>query len=169
MIFLGIDPGLTGAVAWWWPAKERMRVLDIPSRPARKGRELDAKAFHQMLKAKSEHTVFAAIEVQKILPRQGVQVSQKTMTTFGQILMAVEALEIPYVTVQAQTWRKAVGLKSLKGVKDKDPSMLLAKRQFKSVGEYLTRKSDHDRAEAMLIAWYASMYYEQNPKEVALG
>lgn len=64
---------------------------------------------------------------------------------------ALAAAGIPYSTEAPRTWKVQMGLKV--GA-EKDDSIAMAKRNFPGSSGLLSRKKDHGRAEAMLIAQY---------------
>ncbi len=65
----------------------------------------------------------------------------------GCISGVLGALRVPVTTVSPVTWKKSMGLGA-----DKDLSRSRALELFPSVANRLSRKLDHDRAEALLMA-----------------
>ena len=66
---------------------------------------------------------------------------------YGQCLGIVEALFIPIETVAPSVWKKAMQLNT-----SKENSRLRAIEMFPKFEHFFTRKRDHNRAEAALLA-----------------
>ena len=153
MIYIGIDPGLDGALAAIVP--DGLEVYDTPTYQGRNirgkvigKRRYSTRAMSKILAALQERgPVFATIEAVHAMPGQGVT----SMFSMGYGLGLWHALlvahEIPWDAVSPQRWKKEFGLDS-----DKDKSRSLAQSLFP--GEFFNRKKDHGRAEAALIAAY---------------
>ena len=71
---------------------------------------------------------------------------------FGMWLGILAALEIPHQQVHPATW-KAVMMRD--STKDKDASRVKAMQLFPQSAKDLTRKKDHGRADALLMAAWA--------------
>ena len=67
---------------------------------------------------------------------------------FGIIKGVLGAFQIPYVEVDPGVWKNAMGLGA-----DKAKSLALARKKYGN--EYFSRKKDHGRAEAALLAQFA--------------
>lgn len=147
MIYLGIDPGLDGALAAIVP--DGLEVYDTPTYRDEKGkrRYSTARMSKVLASLKERGLMFATIEAVHAMPGQGVT----SMFSMGYGLGLWHALfvahEIAWDAVSPQRWKKAFGLDS-----DKDKSRTLAQSLFP--GEFFNRKKDHGRAEAALIAEY---------------
>lgn len=168
-IFIGIDPGLTGAVAVVHP--ERTPVFfDTPVLKVGDKHEYNVAEMTALLRqvAPVVDGVHVAIEKVHAMPvRHSVNrcplcgrgdsmgsVSAFRMG-FGLALWIgiVVALRLPYTLVSPQRWKGAL----MDGQpKDKDASRQVAMRLFPSAVPQLWRKKDHGRADALLIAEWAS-------------
>ena len=71
---------------------------------------------------------------------------------FGMWLGILAALEIPHQQVHPATWKAAVMRDS---TKDKDASRVKAMQMYPKTAKDLTRKKDHGRADALLMAVWA--------------
>jgi len=150
---IGIDPGLTGAIAVLGPDGET--VIDMPiAVGGLRGHksQVDALTLGMELGAHPDATVF--VEVQGARPGEGVSSSHTNGTNFGIILGVLGALRMRWEPVAAQKWRPAmVGHRGQgESKRDKGPSLATARRLFPALASYLERKKDHGRAEALLIA-----------------
>ena len=155
MLIIGIDPGLDGAIAAIDTHGSFITVFDIPTftlqgNKGKKKRTLDLRGtfeiFENLMEGKN---CIAYIELVHSMPKQGVRSMFTLGETFGALKMALTALKIPFEEVTPQQWKKAM----LHGMpKDKDASRYKAQQLFPSVP--LSRKKDHNRADALLIAGY---------------
>ena len=89
------------------------------------------------------------IEKQSARPGQGVSSTYKIGYGYGVLIGVLAALKFPVVEVAPATWKRATGLTG----KDKEASRALARSLWPDC-ELLSRKGDHGRAEALLIARY---------------
>ena len=150
-IYIGIDPGQTGAIAIL-PDQESMlanKVFDFDDGNAliclkNIGREV------------SNGTIQAKAIIEKVgaMPKQGVSSTFKFGTNYGQWIGRLEALGIPFDFVTPQKWKKVMFDSMVKG-NVKEMSRNRAQRLLPNMADRLKRKMDHNRAEALLIALYA--------------
>jgi len=149
--WIGIDPGLTGAVAVFESGSLTI-VEDLPTmaKTTGRGRELDAVWFADQLDEWKRGADAIYIELQQPMPRQGVSSTFATGMTYGAICAICSFAHIPVFRVRPNAWKKAAGL--LK--KDKDCSRTLAMRMWPTHRKEFARKKDHNRAEAALIAYF---------------
>lgn len=84
------------------------------------------------------------------MPKQGVSSTFKFGRSYGEIIGVVAAHKLRMDFVPPGVWKRTFGLS-----KDKDASRLKAMELFPQLRDRLTRKKDHNRAEALLIAEYA--------------
>ena len=155
MIYLGIDPGLDGALAAIYE-DGRVEIFDTPTVTVKvtKGnkREYDLSTLTGWLRAWNlgPHVLRAAIEKVHAMPGQGVT----SMFSMGYGLgweWALAALCIPFQRVAPQTWQKVMLADEGKG---KDAARLQAQRLFPGYATLFARKKDDGRADAVLIAEY---------------
>ncbi len=154
MIYIGIDPGATGAVARLFGDGNYPAVHDCPTvlgGKSGKQKQLDVAAMVALLveiRAASLE-VAAVIEFQQAFPKQGASSTFKLGTNYGAWMGILAALGIPFELVRSQVWKPSVGL--AKGA-SKSESRAAAARLFPSLAGELTRKKDDGRAEALLLA-----------------
>lgn len=144
---IGIDPGLTGAIAFVHDGRVLLVDMPVSGRLCGKGQEINPSAVERLLAA-ADKPATVYIEAVHAMPGQGV----RSVFSFGDshgVLRAVAAcLELPIVWVPAQRWKKRAGLIG----KDKDCSRTLAISRHPELAAQLERKKDIGRAEALLIA-----------------
>ena len=148
MRFCGIDPGLSGAVAFIRPdaahVSNRLAVFDAPL----VGGEFDGVAFAKLLGERVPDLV--AIEHAFSRPGQGVSSTFKFGRTFGQALGVIQALGMPYELVSPAVWKRHF---KISPSSPKDASRLVCKRLYPDAD--IPLKKHHGRADAILIAHFA--------------
>lgn len=157
---IGIDPGLSGAIAMLTRSSSRVNfVADMPIEPksARNGNQVDALALLKMLnrlRNTAENwpaSLDVYIEKVNAMPGQGVV----SMFNFGEgcgiVRGVVATTELPYAFVTPNKWKKVLGLSG----HDKQYALTIAKQLHPELADRLTRKKDVGRADAILIAHYA--------------
>lgn len=178
-LILGIDPGITGAIAAVTPSGALQWVLDMPVRDAgkksRKASEIDGVELARVLRPHLADVAEAWIEEVTPMPSfgrdQAVKAGHGPFASFslgdsrGCIRGVCETLGLSVQRVHPRTWKSHYRLGS-----DKDASRALAVRLYPGC-EALARKKDHGRAEAILLARYgahqsrlADSFLEQAPK-----
>ena len=154
-IWIGFDPGLLGAIAFFDATKGTLAVFDMPVmemvRGGRKKNELSASGVAQILNPKDDETRRVLLERVGAMPGQGVS----SMFAFGRSVgilegvLAAYSMEVTIVT--PQTWQKATGVRG-----GKDGARLRATQLFPAYAHLFARKKDDGRADAALMAWYGA-------------
>ena len=153
MIILGIDPGLSGALALYNTSDQTVEVFDMPVlelvRNGKKKGEVSAQALANLLAGRGIKAAF--LERVNAMPGQGVT----SVFSFGRSTGIVEgilaAYDIPTTLVTPQAWQKAVGQRS-----GKDGSRERAMQLFPAQADLFQRKKDDGRSDAALIAYYGA-------------
>ena len=147
-MIIGIDPGNTGAVAVLNYEGKFFYTFDIPLKEEGKGKIVDADSLYCDVRWDRPLTVY--LEKVHAMPNQGVT----SMFNFGQgygiIKGVLGCLGYDYTLVTPQAWKKHHGLLKT----DKDAARLKAIKLFPEAEQYLQRKKDIGRADALLIAAY---------------
>lgn len=148
-VWIGIDPGLTGAVAYYEAGY--WHVHDIPVRATEGGlvdREVDAEALTALLAPmRAEHGHLACLERTHAMPKQGVSTMFSMGDTRGAIRGVLGALGMPYRQAQPQIWKAHFQLIGAQ----KDASVARCLGFFPYLAPHLKLKKHHNRAEAVLI------------------
>lgn len=143
---LAIDPGLSGAVAFYFPAHpDRVSVYDMPVA----GGALDCAGLAHLIRSAAPSV--AIIEQVASRPGQGVSSTFKFGQAYGSAVGVVAACTIPVHLVTPSKWKKHFNLDS-----DKERARAMALRLWPSTSQHFARKKDHGRAEAALLARYAA-------------
>ena len=143
MIYIGIDPGTSGALAMISEGREAKVV------------SWDSEDYKNALAAVSVANEYAVACLEKVnaMPGQGVTGMFNFGKNYGHIIGLLEANEIPYELVRPQKWKKEFSITG-----DKNSSIEVCKRLFPGVVLRRTercRKDDDGMAEALLMAEYA--------------
>jgi crossover junction endodeoxyribonuclease RuvC len=144
---LGVDPGLTGALALCRDGQ--WVLLDMPIAGDAKHYDINGPELCRWLREQKPDHAF--IEYAAARPGQGVTSMFRFGCTYGALKMALAACGVPYTIIAPAKWKPAVGV--LKGA-DKEASRLRALQLFPDQTANLQRKKDHARADAMLLAFY---------------
>lgn len=144
---LGIDPGLSGAVAFYFPEEpDCAKTHDMPTA----GGMVDCATLAGLIAGMCPN--IAIVERVTSMPKQGVSSTFKFGTAYGSVLGVLGALGIRTVLVHPTVWKKHFRLD-----RDKEKSRALALRTFAKTPKCFARKKDHGRAEASLLALYGSI------------
>jgi len=153
MIILGIDPGITGAISVIETDGECFEVRDMPIMPkvSGKGSQVDSVALYDIVMCITHeyYPRLAIIETVSASPQMGVTSAFSFGKSAG-IAEGVCAGRIETHHITPQRWKKSAGLIGT----EKDAARLLAIQLYPEMEEYLSRKKDGGRADAMLIARY---------------
>lgn len=151
MYTIGIDPGLSGAIAVLATDGALVTLYDTPvltlstSRGTRQ--EYDVPGMAALLESHVGSGLHVLLEEAQAMPGQGTRSMFTTGYGFGIWIGVLSALQLPYTRVRPGVWKKAMGLGP-----DKEAARLRAIQLF--LGADLRRKKDHGRAEALLLAAY---------------
>lgn len=154
-IVLGIDPGASGALAFYWP--EAPGLVVIEDMPVVDGQVSGALLADAIRRYEPEQAVVEAVGA---MPKQGVSSTFKFGFATGMIHGVLGSLGIPYSVVTPAKWKRHMGLTS-----DKEQARAMAIRTFPAIAPKFYRAKDHNRAEACLLAYYAAHLHRQ--KEAA--
>lgn len=150
MKFVGIDPGLTGAIAIL--SKDNLCVIDMPTVRWRDTKTVCGVSLAGIFTNINSEDAVVALEKAQSFSGEG----RSSLFTYGVGYGVVFGVlcTFPRVAVHeiaAADWKRACGLTSNKG-----DSLEAAKQIFKNNTSLFARKKDHGRAEAALLAYYAS-------------
>jgi hypothetical protein len=143
MCILGHDPGVSGATSFYFPAFDRLTVDDNPV----VGGEFDAATFAERVRQMQPSA--ALVEAVASRPGQGVASTFKFGRSYDAALGVLATLAIPVHLVSPTKWKRHFALGS-----DKEMSRALALRLWPARSDLFSRKKDHGRVEAALLARY---------------
>jgi crossover junction endodeoxyribonuclease RuvC len=146
-VYCGIDPGLSGAIAFVSEEGIPVAMCDIPVLAIGKGRVLNGHEIKEILLR--QKPCFVAIEKAQPMPKQGVVSTGNYMKSYGILIGMLVGLDIPYSEVPPQRWKKVM-MPDMP--KEKQSSVVRAFQMFPAIS--FPRKKDHNKADALLIAVY---------------
>ena len=151
MIVIGIDPGLSGALA----ILENKRVLGIFEMPVmpegkKNKRQLNSAQLVNILRdnIKINNEIAVVVEQVNAMPGQGVTSMFNFGQTFGAIKGVCAALNLPIYFVRPSKWKKHFELIN----SSKDSSRTKAIEMYPSLSAKLAKKKDVNKSDAILIA-----------------
>jgi crossover junction endodeoxyribonuclease RuvC len=151
---LGVDPGLSGAVATMYDGA--VDVFDVPTTTRtvnkKEKRQIDPYSLAAWLEIQRPLIRFAVIEQVGTMPGQGVTSAFNFGFTTGCIHGIIAACGIEVRTVPPQVWKRKYGLLG----QNKDASRGEASRRFPEFTHLWSLKKHDGRAEAALLALYGS-------------
>jgi len=161
MIVIGIDPGLTGAIAM--VDHRGMRCLhDMPVMARSAGsasvtNQVNAAALAQLLQeitaGEDKNAIIVLLERVAGMPKQAMGSTFSLGFTAGLIEGVVAARGYPHELVTAPVWKKHHGIRAPKQPAiAKEQARTLAQRYYPEAELHLVKH--HNRAEALLIARY---------------
>ena len=142
---LAVDPGLSGANAFYFPSEGAISVEDMPV----VGGDVDAATFSARIQQIRPDV--AIVELVASRPGQGVASVFKFGCGFGMVRGVIAASGVPLHLVSPSKWKRHFGSGLRQG-----ESRALALRLWPARSDLFGRKKDHGRAEAALLARYAA-------------
>jgi hypothetical protein len=142
---LAVDPGLSGALAFYFPTVDAITAEDMPVAAG----NVDAATITARI-AQMKPDI-AIVELVASRPGQGVASVFKFGCGFGMVRGVIAASGVPLHLVTPGKWKRHFGLDA-----DKEKARALALRFWPTRSELFGRKKDHGRSEAALLARYAA-------------
>ena len=155
MKIIGIDPGLSGAIAVMKNNKV-LKIFEIPvmSEGKKNKRQLNSAQLVKLLKEniKDGEEVSVVVEQVNAMPGQGVTSMFNFGQTFGAIKGICAALSLPIFFVRPSKWKKHFELIN----SSKDASRTKAIEMYPILSSELSKKKDVNKSDAILIARFYS-------------
>ena len=150
-LLLGVDPGHSGALAFFTPTAGSLEIVDMPTVEVKRGAKNKTEISPQMLAAliRSRHPSIAVLERVGAMPGQGTASMFQFGRGVGMIEGGLAALQIPIEYVTPQAWQKAVGARD-----GKDGNRQRAAELFPAYAGLFVLKKWDGRADAALMAWW---------------
>ena len=162
MKILGIDPGLSGAIA----ILEKKKVLNLFDMPVmaegkKNKKQLNSAQLVNIIRENSigEEEIVVVVEQVNAMPGQGVTSMFNFGQTFGAIKGVCAALNLPIFFVRPSKWKKYFELIN----SSKDSSRTKVIEMYPSLSSQLAKKKDVNKSDAILIARY---YYDTRFKDI---
>ena len=161
MKIIGIDPGLSGAIAVM-NDKKVINMYDMPvmAEGKKNKRQLNSSQLVNIIKEninENEETI-VVVEQVNAMPGQGVTSMFNFGQTFGAIKGVCAALKLPIFFVRPSKWKKHFELIN----SSKDSSRTKVIEMYPTLSAQLTKKRDVNKSDAVLIAKF---YFETKLKD----
>jgi len=151
MKIIGIDPGLSGAIAILNDNKV-LELYDMPvmAEGKKNKKQLNSAQLVKLLKSKINNNEEIAVVVEQVnaMPGQGVTSMFNFGQTFGAIKGICAALGLPIFFVRPSKWKKHFDLIN----SSKDSSRTKAIEMYPLLSDELSKKKDVNKSDAILIA-----------------
>lgn len=158
MIFLGVDPGLSGALAFWHPATRMLDVFDMPTLELGKKR-IDGYELARILDTKTGDMVapkLCIIEQVAARPGAGVSGMFNFGRSFGLAEGVISAQFWPLEYAMPHVWKRVMACP-----KEKDGARARASQLMPEHHAQWALKKHDGRAEAALLALYAERLHRE--------
>lgn len=151
MIFIGIDPGMKGGVAFTCNEKKHYAAFPMPQT-----RRQLCDLLYSIKALYDQDTIKAVVECVHSMPKQGVASTFKFGKGYGEVLGILAALGVEIHEPTPQAWKKLMLAGTDKG---KDASIQVAENMFPDIQLVLKgcRKPHDGMAEALLMAEYGRL------------
>jgi crossover junction endodeoxyribonuclease RuvC len=153
MRILGVDPGLTGALAVFDTLLDILIVEDMPISAApganTKRKEVSAAWLTATIRAMAPDEAY--VERVHALPKQGVSSVFSFGQSYGLVRGVLGGLAVPCHLITPQEWKRSLRLGA-----DKSAARAMAANLFPASSERFRRVRDDGRAEAALLAWFGT-------------
>jgi crossover junction endodeoxyribonuclease RuvC len=176
-LVIGIDPGITGALALVQASGSVLRLMDVKDVPTASAKVNGSNKSHVILPGLVDilrdwtdlpfaTSVEVFLEEVHAMPGQGVT----SMFRFGHVAGAIEGvcagMGLAVTTIRPREWQTIARVR-----KDPDAGRLRASQLFPAMSSLFTRKKDHNRADAALIAYAGAtmrqgQFEQESPRTV---
>ena len=155
MKIIGIDPGLSGAIAILKNDKV-IKLIEMPvmAEGKKNKRQLNNAQLANILREiiKNHEEISVVVEQVNAMPGQGVTSMFNFGQTFGSIKGICATLSLPIFFVRPSKWKKHFDLIKT----SKDASRTKAIEMYPQLSNELSKKKDVNKSDAILIARYFS-------------
>ena len=162
MKIIGIDPGLSGAIAVMHD-KKVMNMYDMPvmAEGKKNKRQLNSSQLVNIIKENinEDEDTIVVVEQVNAMPGQGVTSMFNFGQTFGAIKGVCAALRLPIFFVRPSKWKKHFELIN----SSKDASRTKVIEMYPTLSSQLAKKRDVNKSDAVLIAKF---YFETKLKDI---
>jgi crossover junction endodeoxyribonuclease RuvC len=153
---MGIDPGVSGAIAIYDPEADEMQVWEMPKRTLRSRRySVDGERLAILMNDITHEVHYVLVESVHSMPQQGVASTFAFGQGFGQLLGVLAGTFTRYALIQPHTWKQRMQVTA-----DKETSIDAIRTRFPQhfhlIKNNRSKERKHGLAEAMLLAVLAS-------------
>jgi crossover junction endodeoxyribonuclease RuvC len=151
---IGIDPGFSGAVAFYWPAANKLEIHDMPTLMGNTGkRDYDWHLLNDLLTGDPGPVVLELVTARPGIPAKSLAVLRDCR---GAVMTLAAASQRRVYEIDPSRWKRNVDIKLPKGAtaaEKRDASLKAALDRFPAYSDLFRRKKDDGRADAALLAF----------------
>lgn len=153
-MILAIDPGASGALAFFSPESGTLDIIDTPVVEVKRANKLKREVSPQMLAALIKARLPDEVVLERVgaMPGQGVSSMFQFGRGVGMLEGVIACLALPITYVAPIVWQRAVNARG-----GKDANRQRAAELFPAYAQMFARKKDDGRADAALMAWWKAM------------
>lgn len=151
MVIVGIDPGLSGAIAWLSADGHLIEARDLPVAKTNGRSQLMPAVLAGWLMEMNRRPTHAFLERVATRPGEGAVGAFSFGRGYGQIEGVLAAVGVPVTLVTPQRWKGALGVPA-----DKSAARLRASQLWPGLAGTFARVRDDGRAEAALLGHYGA-------------
>lgn len=165
-LIIGVDPGIFGALAMVSIGEkpEFVAVFDMPTHEVKTGKKtknrVDLEALSFLIESYSKDIILSLVEE---VGQIGTNADPFSSFVFGfatgGLHGVLTANDVKIKTVHPLTWKGSMGLDA-----DKAKSIAKAIKFFPQAEKFLSRKKDHGRAEALLLAYWGNQFINRESR-----
>ena len=160
MMVIGIDPGLSGAIAVL-KDKKVLCLFDMPvmAEGKKNKRQLNSAQLVNIIKKNidKDDEISMVVEQVNAMPGQGVTSMFNFGQSFGVLKGICSAMQLPMYLVRPAKWKKYFNLIKT----EKDASRTKVIEIFPYISSKLSKKKDSNKADAILIASFFYNTYQK--------
>ena len=126
-IYVGIDPGISGAIAILWPDDEKLHIFDMPVFEIKVGKSIKREVDPVNLSCILSCTLAKMTYLEKVgaMPGQGVTSMFNFGRSYGVVQGVLAALQLPVMLIRPATWKKLLSVSKGKDAARKRASELM--------------------------------------------
>ena len=162
---IGIDPGVTGAIAWFSGEGALIEIEDLPTAAVKVGQStlnrIVPASLAELLRRPGRIPAAAYVEHVQPMPKNGSIAGFQLGQASGQIEGVLSALGVTIHLIPPQSWKRHYGApgRGLSDAQRKEWARQRALQLWPGLAASLARKKDHGRAEAALIGAYGISWF----------
>lgn len=152
-MILAIDPGASGALAFFNTTEGVLDILDMPTVEVKRGNKDKREISPAMLATEITRHQIDLVVLERVgaMPGQGVSSTYQFGRGVGMVEGVVSALRLPLQYVTPQRWQRDLNVRD-----GKDGNRQRAAELFPAYAHLFARKKDDGRADAALMAYWGA-------------
>ena len=159
-LILGVDPGLSGALAFLDPVEQTLEIFDMPlivkKKAGKKRSDVNMYELARIMDHYADRVKKAYVEYVASSPQMGVVSATSFARATRSAEQAIASCFIPQERVTPKVWKQDMKLN-----RDKNVSRAMASKLFPAFGNLWNLVKHDGRAEAALIALWGSRQLER--------